>query len=133
MNVPSAYPLLADLVLLLHFAVVRFVVGGLLLVIVGNRLHWRRVNALSFRLAHLAAICVVVAQAWLGHACPLTTLEVWLRRQAGEATYRASFIEDWVQRLLYYEAPSGVFTLAYSLFALGVGAAWWYFPPRRGR
>ena len=31
MNFPSAYPLLADLVLLLHFAVVLFVVGGLLL------------------------------------------------------------------------------------------------------
>ena len=27
MNFPSAYPLLADLVLLLHFAVVLFVVG----------------------------------------------------------------------------------------------------------
>lgn len=133
MNFPSAYPLLADLVLLLHFAVVLFVVGGLLLVIVGNGLNWRRVNALSFRLAHLAAIGIVVAQAWLGQACPLTTLEMWLRRQAGEATYGASFIEHWVQRLLYYEAPSWVFTLAYSLFALLVAAAWWYFPPRRGR
>ncbi len=133
MNFPSAYPLLADLVLLLHFAVVLFVVGGLLLVIVGNRLNWRRVNALSFRLAHLAAIGIVVAQARLGQACPLTTLEMWLRRQAGEATYGASFIEHWVQRLLYYEAPSWVFTLAYSLFALLVAAAWWYFPPRRGR
>lgn len=133
MNFPSAYPLLADLVLLLHFAVVLFVVGGLLLVIVGNRLNWRRVNALSFRLAHLAAIGIVVAQALLGQACPLTTLEMWLRRQAGEATYGASFIEHWVQRLLYYEAPSWVFTLAYSLFALLVAAAWWYFPPRRGR
>ena len=80
-----------------------------------------------------AIVGIVVAQAWLGQACPLTTLEMWLRRQAGEATYGASFIEYWVQRLLYYEAPSWVFTLAYSLFALGVAAAWWYFPPRRGR
>ena len=133
MLLSPSYRLLADAVLLLHFAVVLFVVGGLLLVIVGNRLRWRWVNALSFRLAHLAAIGIVVAQAWLGQACPLTTLEMWLRRQAGEATYGASFIEYWVQRLLYYEAPSWVFTLAYSLFALGVLAAWWYFPPRRGR
>lgn len=133
MNAPHLYPLLADVVLLLHFAVVLFVVGGLLLVIAGNRLHWRWVNALAFRLVHLAAIVVVVAQAWLGQACPLTTLEMWLRRQAGEAAYGASFIEHWVQRLLYYEAPSWVFTLAYSLFALGVLAAWWHFPPRRGR
>lgn len=133
MNFPSAYPLLADLVLLLHFAVVLFVVGGLVLVIVGNTLRWRWVNALSFRLAHLVAIGIVVAQAWMGQACPLTTLEIWLRRQTGEATYGASFIEHWVQRVLYYDAPSWVFTLAYSAFALLVAAAWWYFPPRRTR
>jgi hypothetical protein len=133
MLLSPSYRLLADAVLLLHFAVVLFVVGGLLLVIVGNRLRWRWVNALSFRLAHLAAIGIVVAQAWLGQACPLTTLEMWLRRQAGEASYGATFIEHWMQRLLYFEAPSWVFTLAYSLFALGVLAAWRYFPPRRGR
>lgn len=130
---PPVYPLLADLVLLLHFAVVLFVVGGLVLVIVGNTLHWRWVNALTFRLAHLATIGTVVAQAWLGQACPLTTLEVWLRGQAGQATYRANFIEHWVQRVLYYDAPSWVFTFAYTAFALLVAAAWWYFPPRRTR
>lgn len=105
MNIPPPYPLLADLVLLLHFAVVLFVVVGLPLIIVGNRLRWCWVNTLRFRLAHLAAISIVAAQAWLGQACPLTTLEIWLRRQAGQATYRASFIEHWVQRVLYYEAP----------------------------
>jgi hypothetical protein len=127
----SSYRLLADAVLTLHFAIVIFVVGGLVLVVVGNWRHWRFVNRWWFRLAHLAAIGVVVAQAWLGIVCPLTTLESWLRAQAGEAGYEAGFVEHWVGRALYYDAPAWVFTAAYTLFAAAVVAAWWFFPPRR--
>ena len=130
MQDPHTYRLLADAVLLLHFAVVAFVVGGLVLVLVGNIRRWRWVNSLPFRIAHLVAIGVVVVQAWLGQLCPLTILESWLRGQGGEVTYTASFIEYWVQRVLYYEVPIWVFTLAYTLFGLLVIAAWWYFPPR---
>ncbi len=122
---------LADAVLLLHFGVVLFVVGGLLLVLVGNRLHWPWVNGLGFRVAHLAAIAVVVMQAWLGQACPLTTLESWLRTQAGSPSYEGSFIEHWVQRVIYHEAPSWVFTVLYTVFAALVLLAWWRYPPRR--
>lgn len=130
------YRILADAVLTLHFAIVAFVVGGLVLVIVGNLRKWRCVNSLWFRLAHLGAIAFVVAEAWFGLTCPLTTLEMWLRARAGAAIYGGSFVEHWLQRILYYDAPSWVFTLAYSLFALLVAATWWYFPPafkRRGK
>lgn len=123
------YPLLADAVLLLHFAIVAFVVGGLVLTIVGNLRGWRWVNGMGFRLLHLAAIGVVVAQAWLGMACPLTTLEMWLRAQSGMRTYSGSFIAYWLGRLMYYEAPAWIFTLVYSLFGLLVAATWWRFPP----
>ena len=70
----------ADVVLLLHFAIVVFVVGGLVLIIVGNMCGWHWVNALWFRLAHLSAIGIVAAESWLGITCPLTTLEssVWV-------------------------------------------------------
>lgn len=125
------YQLLADTVLALHVAVVGFVVGGLVLVVAGNLAGWRWVNALGFRLAHLGAIAVVVAQAWLGAACPLTRLEMWLRAQARAATYSGGFIEHWLQRLLYYDAPAWVFGWAYSIFGLLVLATWWRFPPRR--
>ena len=53
---------LADSVLALHFAVVAFVLGGLVFIIIGNFMRWRWVNALWFRLAHLAAIAVVAAR-----------------------------------------------------------------------
>jgi len=125
----SQLRLLADAVLALHVALVLFVVGGLLLVIVGNLRRWRWVNRLGFRLAHLLAIAVVVAEAWLAIPCPLTTLEMALRSQAGAPTYGGGFIEHWLQWLLYYDAPAWVFVTLYSVFGLIVAATWWYFPP----
>jgi hypothetical protein len=123
------YRLFADIVLSLHVAVVLFVVGGLALIIVGNLKGRRWVNAPWFRVTHLGAIAVVVAEAWLRLTCPLTTLESWLRSKAGEETYSAGFIEQWLGRMLYYEAPAWVFVLGYSVFGLLVLAAWRSFPP----
>lgn len=120
----------ADAVLFLHLCVVIFVVLGLLLIVLGNLRGWRFANAWWFRLSHLATIVVVVAQSWLGMVCPLTTLELWLRERAGEATYAGGFIEYWMSRLLYFEAPPWVFVLAYTAFGLCVLAAWWRWPPR---
>ena len=125
------YQLLADAVLALHFALVAFVVGGLVLILAGNLRGWRWVNAWWFRAAHIAAIGVVVAQAWLGADCPLTTLEMSLREKAGMNTYHEGFIAHWVQRAIYHEAPQWVFTWVYSLFGLLVAATWWRFPPKR--
>jgi hypothetical protein len=123
------YQFLADAVLTLHLAVVAVVVGGLVLIVAGNLRGWHWVNSRWFRLAHLGAIAFVVAEAWLGLTCPLTTLEMWLRAKAGAATYDGSFIEHWLQRVLYYDAPAWVFTLGYSLFGLLVVLIWWLFPP----
>ena len=123
--------LLADFVLAMHFAVVLFVVGGLVLILAGNLIGWRWVNSLWFRLLHLAAIAIVVAEAWLGITCPLTTLEMWLRAQSGvgiAASYSESFIGHWLQRLLFYSAPPWVFVLAYTGFGALVVAVWFRFP-----
>lgn len=129
----NRYQLLADVVLSVHVAIVLFVALGLLLIVVGNLRGWRWVNSVWFRVTHLAAIGTVVAEAWLGVVCPLTTLEMWLRTKARAATYDGSFIEYWLQRLLYFEAPAWVFTLAYTLFGLAVVATWYFFPPRPKR
>lgn len=126
--------LLADVVLLTHFGVVLFVVGGLVLIVAGNALGWEWVNGLWLRIAHLGAIATVVAESWWGMTCPLTTLEAWLRAQAGSASYRGeSFVGHWLQRLLFYDAPPWAFAIAYTAFGLLVVAAWWYFPPRHQR
>jgi hypothetical protein len=125
------YQWLADAVLALHFGVVLFIVCGLVAILVGNARNWRWVNGWWFRVAHMAAIAVVALQAWLGQLCPLTVLESWLRVQAGSASYQKSFIEHWLQRLLFFEAPFWMFTAAYTAFAVVVALAWWRFPPRR--
>jgi len=126
------YRQLADAVLVLHALFVAFVVLGLLLVVVGGVLRWNWIRNPWFRLVHLTGIAVVVAQAWLGAVCPLTTLEMWLRQRAGAATYEGGFIQHWLWRLLYYSAPEWVFIAAYSLFGLLVLVAWYRFPPVRG-
>jgi hypothetical protein len=133
MNAPFPYQFLANAVLSMHVVIVVFVVGGLVLILIGNLRGWRWVNGLWFRLTHLTAIAVVMTEAWIGAVCPLTTLEMWLRIQAQATTYESSFIEHWLGRILYYDAPAWVFTVVYSLFGLAVLITWWYFPPRSNR
>ncbi|MFO7766509.1 MAG: DUF2784 domain-containing protein [Pelovirga sp.] len=128
-----SYQTLADIVLLLHLGVVLFVVLGLPMILVGNKVGWHWVNNLWWRLAHLATIVIVVLQAWLGRYCSLTMLESSLREEAGEVGYQRRFIEHWVQRVLYIDAPMWFFAVVYTGFALLVGWAWWRFPARLGR
>ena len=120
----------ADLLLLLHFAFVTFVVLSLPLILVGGRLGWSWVRNRLFRQLHLAAIAIVVLQSWLGRICPLTAWEMALREQAGEATYTGAFVAHWLDALLYYQAPAWVFALVYTLFGLLVVFAWFRVPPR---
>ena len=56
------YGLLADLVVIVHFAYVGFVVIGQLLILIGIVLRWQWIRNPWFRLIHLAMILIV---AWL--------------------------------------------------------------------
>ena len=125
--------LLADLVVTLHLLLVLFVVVGLPLIVIGNLRGWGWVNGLLFRIAHLGTIGIVAAESWLDIPCPLTTLEQWLRERAAAPSYGGNFVEHWVHRLLFWEAPEWVFTLLYTAFAALVVAIWIRWPPRRMR
>jgi hypothetical protein len=124
---------LANFVLLVHVGFVIVVVAGLPLILIGGYRRWSWVRNSWFRVLHLAGIGVVVAQVWAGVICPLTTLEMWLRAQAGDVVYSGSFIQHWLQRLLYYDAPTWVFVVVYSAFGLLVLLSWIMVPPRRPR
>ncbi len=127
------YRALADAVLIIHVGVVLFVVLGLAAIFLGNRAGWSWVNGFWWRAAHLAAIVVVALQAWLGRYCPLTILESWLREQAGQPAYARSFIQHWLQQLIYYDAPLWLFAIVYTMFGGLVVWAWRRFPPERRR
>jgi hypothetical protein len=127
------YQLAADLTLLLHTLFVLFVVLGLVLVLLGAARGWAWVRNPVFRWSHLAAIAVVVGQAWLGVICPLTSLEMYFRARAGDVVYAGSFIAHWLEAVLYYDAPGWVFVLVYSLFAIAVLWCWFAVPPIRNR
>jgi hypothetical protein len=127
------YQNLADVVLLLHALFVVFVVSALLLIIVGGYRRWRWVCNWWFRVVHLASIAFVVAQSWAGLLCPLTSLEMWFREQAGATIYVGSFIQYWLERFLYYDAPAWVFVVVYTAFGLLVIIAWLRFPPLKNR
>jgi hypothetical protein len=100
------YRLLADLVLVVHLAFVMFVVLGGLLV-----LRWPRVAWVHVPVALYGAVIEFV-----GFICPLTPLEIWLRRLGGQAGYEGGFIEHYVTAAIY---PTGL-TREIQL-ALGLG------------
>ena len=126
------YSLSADLVLLVHFAFVAFVVLGVLAIWVGYFCRWRFVRDLRFRVAHLLAMGVVLAESLVGFICPLTTWENQLRKQAGEgAGYAGSFIQHWVGRILFHDWSEQTFTFIYAGFFVLVGLSFWLVKPER--
>jgi hypothetical protein len=113
----KGYAILADAILLLHFAFVLFVIGGLITIWAGFFARWKFVRNPWFRLGHLLAMGVVVAESVCGVICPLTTWEADLRLKAGEApSYAGSFIQHWVHRVMFFEVPESAFTVIYIVF-----------------
>jgi hypothetical protein len=121
--------MMADLILVVHFLIVLFNVGGLLVVWIGAPLGWRWVRNPWFRYAHLAAIAYVAAEALLGIMCPLTVWEDMLRG----GVRAESFVGRWVRYFLYYDAPEWVFTVAYLAWALATLITLKLIPPRFSR
>lgn len=85
------YKVLADLVVIIHFAFVVFAVLGALLVLKWKRMIWVHIPTV------LWAALVEVA----GWICPLTPLEGWLRRKGGMESYELGFIEHYILPVLY--------------------------------
>ena len=127
----STLLLLADTILITHVLFVVFVVGGLATIYIGHFLQWQWVRNMIFRITHLIAIGIVAIQSWLGIICPLTTWEMALREKAGAETYSGSFIQHWLQNILYFSAPEWVFIVVYTVFCALVIASWFLIRPRK--
>jgi hypothetical protein len=97
----------ADAVLVLHAVFVVFVVLGGLGVRRWPWLAW----------LHLPAAAWGAAISFGGWICPLTPLEVALRRAAGEAGFAGGFVEHYLFGVLY---PDGLTPAVQVLLGLGV-------------
>lgn len=85
----------ADLLVLLHFAFIVFVVLGGFLV-----LKWGKVALLHIPCAFWGAF--IEFSGWI---CPLTPLEHSLREAAGETAYSGGFIDYYIMPIVY---PTGL-------------------------
>jgi hypothetical protein len=90
------YRILADIVVIIHFLWIVFLIfGGLL----GRRNRAIRI----FHIAGLTCALVIQVSGWY---CPLTDVEVWLRSQHRQGlSYKGSFIVHYVEQLVYIEVP----------------------------
>ena len=105
---------------------------------VGHFRGWAFVRNFYFRVVHLLLIGVVAAESVFGLMCPLTTWEDALRSSRGiGAVHQNGFIAYWIHRLLFYDFPAWVFTVAYVLFFLLVVLTFYFVRPQlptfRGR
>lgn len=103
---PQLLSLAADLVLVVHGLFILFVVGGASLVYRWWFLAW----------IHLPAAIWGAYVELSGSICPLTPLENYLRRLAGQGGYSGGFVEHYLWPLIY---PAGL-TRAWQL-GLGAG------------
>jgi hypothetical protein len=117
------YELLADGVLLLHLGFVLFVVLGGFFVLRGRWVAW----------AHLPAVCWGTLVEVMGWICPLTPLEIALRRAADSAVYDTTFIERYLTPIVY---PSGLTREIQSVLGglvVGINVGVYYVLWRRAR
>ena len=123
------YAIFADLIVVIHFGYVAFVVFGLFVILLGGLLKWRFIRNFWFRVIHLMMILIVVAEALLGIVCPLTEWENTLRIAAGQQVSDVSFVARLIHQVMFFNFSPIVFTVAYCLFGLAVLTSWWLYPP----
>lgn len=111
------YPLLADLVLIVHLAFVVFVLCGGFLV-----LRWQWIAWL-----HLPAAVWGAVVEFTGWICPLTPLENWLRVEGGEVSDEQDFTVRYLLPILYPENLTRGLQLLLGTVVVVLNAAvyWW--------
>jgi hypothetical protein len=115
----------ADALVVFHLAFIVFVVvGGFF------AWRWRWMPWLHVPVALWGA--TVELTGWL---CPLTPWEVALRRQAGQAGYEGSFVEQYILPIVYPGAltPQIQIGLGIAVIAINVVAYWGYYRRRAAR
>jgi hypothetical protein len=126
----NKYLLLADGILLTHFALVIFVVFGFIFIWIGHFAKWKSAKNAKFRICHVFIMGVVFCKSLLGIVCPLTEWENDLRIKGGEGRiYETGFVQEWIQKIMFYEFSEGTFMVLYLLFFALILMTFWAIPP----
>lgn len=90
------FPFAADIVIVIHFLWIAFVILGFPVFLWLNSARWR--------LIHLAAVIWMVLMQLTRSICPLTHLEAWLKSEGqGAEVYSGKFIIETLERLIYVD------------------------------
>ena len=103
------YEIAANLIALIHFAFLAFVVFGAF---------WGR-GSRFWRYLHLSCMVYGVFVEVFYWYCPLTYLEQYLRRRAGRGGYQEPFIAHYLNQFIYLDVPQWSLILA-ALIVSGV-------------
>jgi hypothetical protein len=104
------FRIVADLLVLIHFAFVLFVAFGGFVVIRWPRLAW----------IHLPVAIYGAVIEFVGFICPLTPLENRFRRMGGEAGYAGGFVEEYIVGILYPPGLSREISIALGLIVIAL-------------
>ena len=94
--------ILADVILVFHLCFILFALFGGLFVLKYRWTVW----------IHLAAMCWAAMISFAGWICPLTPLEITLRRVAGEEGYTGGFVAHYIAPVIYPEGFTRGFAIA---------------------
>ena len=117
--------MVADIILMFHFAIVIFITFGTFLIPIGYRSNWLWVKNFKLRICHCGMILFITLETLFGITCPLTSIENKLRG----INQTRSFISYWVDQIIYWDLPSQFFIILYSAVLIWTFLLWKLFPP----
>ena len=115
----------ADLVLIIHFCLVFFVVFGLVALPIGYLKNFSWTRNYKLRVAHILLMGFVTLEAIFGITCPLTIIENILRK----VDTQQSFVSYWILQFIYWDLPTYFFAILYFSCFIWSLVFWKLHPP----
>jgi hypothetical protein len=113
----SKYLLAADVILLIHFLFVAFVVLGFIFIWIGYFTKQKFARNAKFRICHILVMGIVLYESLIGMICPLTEWENYLRVRGGQdQVYETSFMKEWIHKIMFFDFSELTFVIVYALF-----------------
>jgi hypothetical protein len=120
----------ANLIAVAHLAYFLFIVGGMVAIVLALRRDVSWVRNPWFRILHVAAIYVVLAEEVTGLPCPLNVLQWGARQAAIGSTQASAGVGGLLDYLLYHTVSPLALDVMYWSFGVMVVVLLWVIPPR---